>query len=119
MERIGIDTIGPLPNDIGFKYIVVIIDTFTSYVELYPKQEVTAIAAADALWRHTCQFIAPLEIVTDFGLQFLNQLHIILPFLSPKMKTGLSNVLTRRSIDTYATFCLTKVISKTGTDYFV
>ena len=31
----------------GFKYIIVIIDTFTRYVELFPKQEVTAIAAAD------------------------------------------------------------------------
>ncbi len=37
MERIAIDTIGPLPNDMGFKYIV-IIDTFTRYVELFPKQ---------------------------------------------------------------------------------
>ena len=37
MERIAIDTIGPLPNDMGFKYIIVIIDTFTRYVELFPK----------------------------------------------------------------------------------
>ena len=74
IERIAIDTIGPLPNDMGFKYIIVIIDTFTRYVELFPKQEVSAIAAADALWRHTCRFTAPLEIVTDFGSQFMTQL---------------------------------------------
>ncbi len=43
MERISIDTIGPLPADMGLKYIIVIIDTFTRYVELFPKQEVTAI----------------------------------------------------------------------------
>ena len=30
----------------GFKYIIVIIDTFVRHVELYSKQEVTAIAAA-------------------------------------------------------------------------
>ena len=53
MERIAIDTVRPLPNDMCFNYIIVIIDTFTRYVELYPKQEVTAIAAVDALWRHT------------------------------------------------------------------
>ena len=47
MERIAIDTIGPSPNGMGFKCIIVIIDTFTRHVELYPKQEVTAIAAAD------------------------------------------------------------------------
>ena len=58
----------------GFKYIIVIIDTFTRYVEIFPEQEVSAIAAADALWRHTCRFTAPLEIVTDFGSQFMNQL---------------------------------------------
>ena len=51
MERIAIDTIGPLPNAMGFEYIIVIIDSFTRYVELFPKQEVTAIDAADALWR--------------------------------------------------------------------
>ena len=54
----------------GFKYIIVIIETFTLYVELFPKQEVTAIAAADALWRHTCPFTSPLEIVTNFGSQY-------------------------------------------------
>ena len=70
-----IDAIGPLPYpDMGFKYIIVIIDTFSRFVELFPKQEVTAIAAAAALWRHTCRFTAPLEQVTDFGSQFVNDL---------------------------------------------
>ena len=58
----------------GIKYIIVIIDTFSRYVELFPKQEVTAMAAADALWRHTCRFTASLELVTDFGSQFVNNL---------------------------------------------
>ena len=50
------------------------IDTFSGYVELFPKQEVTAMAAADALWRHTCRFTALFELVTDFGSQFVNDL---------------------------------------------
>ena len=74
VERISIDTIGPLPADMGLKCIIVVIDTFTRYVELFPKQEVTAIATADALWRHTCPFTAPLELITDFGSQFVNGL---------------------------------------------
>ena len=45
----------------GFKYIIVIIDSFTRYVELFLEQEVTAIAAADALWRHTCRFTASIH----------------------------------------------------------
>ena len=49
-ERISFDTIGPLLADMRLKYIIVIMDTFTRYVELFPKQEVTEIAAADALW---------------------------------------------------------------------
>ena len=113
----------------GFKYIIVIIDTFTRYVKLFTKQEVMAIAADDALWRHTCRFTAPLEIVTDFGSQFMNQLlthfnaesgikhHTTIPY--SKEENGLSNGLKRRSTDTCATSCLTKIISKTGPDYFV
>ena len=74
MERIAIDTIGPLDDDMGFKYIVVIIDTFTRYIELFPKQDVTAMAAADALFKHMCRFNTPREIVTDFGSQFVNHM---------------------------------------------
>ena len=81
MERISIDTIGPLPSDMGIKYIIVIIDTFSRYVELFPKQEVTAMAAADALWRHTCRFTAPLELFTDFGSQFVNDLLTNFPLI--------------------------------------
>ena len=52
MERISIDTIGPLPADMGLKYIIVIIATFTRYIELFPKQEVTAITAAGVIATH-------------------------------------------------------------------
>ena len=71
IERIDIDTIGPVDEDMGLKHIIVIIDTFSRYVELFPR---SAIAAADALWRHTCRFTSPLEIVTDYGSQFVNQM---------------------------------------------
>ena len=74
MERIAIDTIGPIEENFGLRYIIVIIDTFTRYVELFPKHDVSAMAAADALWRHTCRFTAPLQIVTDYGSQFVNQM---------------------------------------------
>ena len=62
MEHIDIDTIGPIDENFGLRYIIVIIDTFTRYVELFPKRDVFAMAAADALWRHTCRFTAPLQI---------------------------------------------------------
>ena len=43
-------------------------------MKLFPEQDVQAIAAVDALWCHTCQFTASLEIVTDFGSQCMNHL---------------------------------------------
>ena len=51
MESIAIDTIYPVDDDMSLKYIIVIIDTFSRYVELFPKQELSAMATADALWR--------------------------------------------------------------------
>ena len=33
---------------------------------------VTAEEATDALWRHSCRFGTPLEIMTDCGSQFMN-----------------------------------------------
>jgi transposase InsO family protein len=73
MQRIAMDTIGPLPESMNCKFIIVLIDTFTRYVELFPSQTVSATSAADALWKHFCRFTTPLEIMTDQGTQFMNQ----------------------------------------------
>jgi hypothetical protein len=45
MQRIAMDTIGPLDIAKQFKYILVIIDTFTRYVELYPTKDVDTVMA--------------------------------------------------------------------------
>ena len=55
-----------LPNITDFKYIIIIIDAFIRFVEIFPKQEVTAIAAADALMASYVPVHVPLKIVTDF-----------------------------------------------------
>ena len=70
MQRIALDTIGPLPIAKQFKFILVVIDTFTRYVELYSTKDVTT--KADTLWSHSCRFGTPLEIMTDYGSQFMN-----------------------------------------------
>jgi hypothetical protein len=72
MTRIAIDTIGPFPTDMGFSHIIVVIDTFSRYIELFPTNDVTADSAASALWQHSCRFRAPNEIMTDKGSQFMN-----------------------------------------------
>jgi hypothetical protein len=72
--RIAMDTIGPLPpSSEGHKYIIVIIDTFTRYVELFPAVDVSAQSAASALVSHILRFGVPSELVTDNGSQFVNQ----------------------------------------------
>ena len=72
MTRIGMDTIGPLSPSNGFCYIIVIIDHFSRYIELFPAYDVSAKSAADALHRHVCRFGVPMELVTDQGTQFVN-----------------------------------------------
>ena len=67
------DTIGSLPEVMTFKFIIIFIDTFTRYVELFPANTVCAISAANDLWKHICRFCTPLEILTDQGRQFMNQ----------------------------------------------
>ena len=52
MERIAIDSIGPIDETFGLRYIIVIIDTFTRYFELFPKHDISAMVAVDVLWRH-------------------------------------------------------------------
>ena len=51
MRRIELDTIRLLEISHQFRYILVI-DTFTRYVELFPTKNVTVEEATDALWRH-------------------------------------------------------------------
>jgi hypothetical protein len=47
MQRIALDTIRPMDIAIAFRYIIVVFETFTRYVELFPANDVTAAAAAD------------------------------------------------------------------------
>ena len=55
MERLDIDTIGPLPIDeFQSKYILVIVDAFTRYVRLTPTPDATAISAGRALFNFVC-----------------------------------------------------------------
>jgi transposase InsO family protein len=74
MQRLNIDTIGPLSLDEeGHKYIVVIIDTFTRYVTLCPAKSLEAKESARIIYKHFCRFGVPDEIQTDNGTQFVNK----------------------------------------------
>jgi hypothetical protein len=73
MECINIDSIGPLSEDQnGNKYIIVIIDTFSRWVELYPVRSTDAITAAKTLLHFVGRFGIPSTILSDNGTQFVN-----------------------------------------------
>jgi hypothetical protein len=75
MERLNVDTLGPFPTDSwGNQYIIVVIDTFTRFVELYPSRDCTAQEAAKALLNHVGRSGAPYHILSDNGSQYVNKL---------------------------------------------
>ena len=71
MECLNIDFVGPFPDK---GYILVIIDTFTRWTELFACAEATAIAAANGLLAHFGRFGSPQIIRSDRGSHFANAL---------------------------------------------
>ena len=70
-SELSIDTLGPLPADSsGFKYILVIQDSFSKYIELIPTKDATAQTAALGLIQVFARYGAPRSIRSDQGLQF-------------------------------------------------
>jgi transposase InsO family protein len=82
MVQLHIDTIGPLPkDDQGHEYILVIIDAFTRFVELYATKDTTALSAAQCLLDHAGRYGFPQYIRSDNGTQFSNEVIAQLTFL--------------------------------------
>jgi transposase InsO family protein len=76
LQRIAVDVMGPLPTtERGNKYIVVITDYFTKWIECYatPNQEATTIADL-LIDQFISRFGVPLEIHSDMGRNFESNL---------------------------------------------
>jgi hypothetical protein len=74
MDTLNIDSIGPVPLDqYGNCHILVIIDCFTRFVELYPTVDTTAKSAAKCILQHIGRYGTPRRIRTDQGPQFVNE----------------------------------------------
>jgi transposase InsO family protein len=65
-----IDSIGPYPDR---SYVLVIIDTFTRWVELFYSAAATAKIAALHLLHHFRRFGAPSQLLSDRGSHFGNE----------------------------------------------
>ena len=74
-EVLHLDHIGPLTKDAhGNEYILVIIDAFSRWVELFPTKSTTAAETASMLPNHVGRFGSPEVIHTDQGPAFHNEL---------------------------------------------
>ena len=68
MECLNIDFIGPFPDQ---GYILVIVDTFTCWVELYHTTDATSLSAAECLLKHFGRFGAPHQLRSENGPHFI------------------------------------------------
>ena len=74
-EVVAVDTVGPLPPDEhGHKYIVVMIDAFSRFVELFATKTASAYDAAVALINVFGRYGAPRYLRSDRGSQFVADL---------------------------------------------
>ena len=75
MECWNVDTIGPLPEDThGNKFIIVLIDMFTRFVELRATVTTDAATAARFMYEQMGRYGTPKQILSDNGTQFCNEL---------------------------------------------
>lgn len=75
-ERIAVDVLGPLPeSEAGKKYIFVVMDYFTKWVEAYAVANQEAATLADVLVKEFIgRFGVPLELHSDQGRNFESKL---------------------------------------------
>jgi len=74
-EVLHLDHIGPLrPDAKGHTFILVIIDAFSRWVELYPTATTTAVETASCIFQHFGRFGNPDVVHTDRGTAFHNEI---------------------------------------------
>jgi hypothetical protein len=71
----GLDILGPFPRaQGGYRYLYVIIDKFTKWVEVEPVCTIPARSAVKFIRGLVCRFGVPNHIITDNGNQFTSGL---------------------------------------------
>ena len=74
-EIITTDLMGELPlTENGNKYIMVVCDHFTKYVEIFPLKSATAQDVAECLMEYICRHSVPETILSDQGTCYLSNL---------------------------------------------
>ena len=74
-DTLGIDIFGPLSTSKnGMRFVIVIIDQFTKWVELFACVSITSERVAEVLVKLVSRFGCPHRILTDRGPQFNSRL---------------------------------------------
>jgi len=75
-QRLAMDFVGPLQADAdGNIFILVVVDAFSHWVELFPVPAPTADVVAHALYQVCCRYGLPEQVLSDNGSQFAG--HVI------------------------------------------
>jgi len=74
-QLISADLMGPYPKTAKQnEYILVVLDMFSKYVEIFPLRQATSRIIIDRLWEVCCRWGIPKTIVTDNGPQFTSKI---------------------------------------------
>ena len=74
MQKVSVDTIGPLEKDhLGNQYIVAMTDCFSRFTVLFPTRDATAKSAARAILHWVGLFGKPDYLLSDMGTQYINK----------------------------------------------
>jgi len=75
MERVSVDVCGPFPtDDYGNTDILVLIDNFTRYLEIFPMPDKSAKSIAKCLLQWVGRYSAPSQLLSDNGKEFVNEI---------------------------------------------
>ena len=80
-ERVALDTMGPFPECNGYTHLLVVIDCFSRWVELYPTKSTEATEAANRILELVCRYGTPRQFLHDGGPEFANEIVVNLTFL--------------------------------------
>ena len=74
-KRIHVDLFGPLPEVKGFKFILLVVDSFSKWPEAFAVRTLQGKEIAQILYRDIiCRWGAPYSLVSDRGTNFLSKI---------------------------------------------
>ena len=68
-----VDLIGDLQTHVTSRknrYLFILVDSFSKWVEVYPIPNAKATTTADCMWDFTKRFGSPTQVITDKGTEF-------------------------------------------------